>query len=410
MGTQAILERESQYRRGVVIASILPLLLFVGAAAIQASGGSESRLDPATSGHQRERRSPARRLDRCGDRLCAARSATRLPVQGGPGAGMRSHPRRVLVPRHPRPDPVRRSGRPPRHQPDRRRRQVRRRRKSGVGDIYSLSNNLAEDSSLQSAALIAQTIGVLALIFAMIYVPLWSVRTGLLTRFHGTLGMALGASFILPPLTAITLPALARLVHVLRPPSGGTGPLGEGRRPGTRGRPSHPLGEGRSRRPSPQAPAGEMSSKATPRRSRAWRRTRTQLAASAPKSANASGAARPRQPMSRSCLMILADGAKAETFEALLEAGDLPAISEHVVERGTYRLGTSVFTSTTGPAHIPLLSGCFPGTVGRSRLPLVRPGPLPGAGPRGATCAAELQRPGGCVSTPGHGPGSPDSL
>ena len=67
--------------------------------------------------------------------------------------------------------------------------------------------------------------------------------------------------------------------------------------------------------------------------------------------------------MARSCLMILADGARAETFESLLEAGDLPAISEHVVERGSYRRGTSVFTSTTGPAHIPLLSGCFPGTA-----------------------------------------------
>jgi hypothetical protein len=62
--------------------------------------------------------------------------------------------------------------------------------------------------------------------------------------------------------------------------------------------------------------------------------------------------------------MILADGAKAATFEGLLEAGDLPSISEHVVERGSYRRGTSVFTSTTGPAHIPLLSGCYPGTVG----------------------------------------------
>jgi hypothetical protein len=61
--------------------------------------------------------------------------------------------------------------------------------------------------------------------------------------------------------------------------------------------------------------------------------------------------------------MILADGAKAETFESLLEAGDLPEISQHVVERGSYRRGTSVFTSTTGPAHVPLLSGCFPGTV-----------------------------------------------
>lgn len=68
--------------------------------------------------------------------------------------------------------------------------------------------------------------------------------------------------------------------------------------------------------------------------------------------------------MGRSCLMILADGARAETFESLLERGDLPAISEHVVDRGAYRRGTSTFTSTTGPAHIPLLTGCFPGTVG----------------------------------------------
>jgi hypothetical protein len=42
----------------------------------------------------------------------------------------------------------------------------------------------------------------------MVYTGLWGVRTGLLTRFHGTLGMALGASFILPPLTGLTLPAL----------------------------------------------------------------------------------------------------------------------------------------------------------------------------------------------------------
>ena len=61
--------------------------------------------------------------------------------------------------------------------------------------------------------------------------------------------------------------------------------------------------------------------------------------------------------------MILADGARAETFEALLRAGELPEISRHVVERGSLRRGTSVFTSTTGPAHIPLLTGCFPGTA-----------------------------------------------
>jgi hypothetical protein len=46
------------------------------------------------------------------------------------------------------------------------------------------------------------------MIIGMVYTCLWAFRTGLLTRFHGTLGMALGASFILPPLTQLTLPAL----------------------------------------------------------------------------------------------------------------------------------------------------------------------------------------------------------
>ena len=72
----------------------------------------------------------------------------------------------------------------------------------------------------------------------------------------------------------------------------------------------------------------------------------------------------PARATGRSSLMILADGARAETFESLLKAGDLPQISEHVVERGDYRRATSTFTSTTGPAHIPLLTGCYPGTVG----------------------------------------------
>lgn len=37
----------------------------------------------------------------------------------------------------------------------------------------------------------------LALVFALVYTPLWAMRTGLLSRFWATLGMALGASLIL---------------------------------------------------------------------------------------------------------------------------------------------------------------------------------------------------------------------
>jgi len=61
--------------------------------------------------------------------------------------------------------------------------------------------------------------------------------------------------------------------------------------------------------------------------------------------------------------MLLADGARADVFERLLALGALPNIQRHVIERGSYRRATSTFTTTTGPAHLPLLTGCFPGTA-----------------------------------------------
>jgi hypothetical protein len=72
----------------------------------------------------------------------------------------------------------------------------------------------------------------------------------------------------------------------------------------------------------------------------------------------------PGMEPSRSAVIVLADGARADVFEALLEAGELPGISEHVIERGSYRRATSTFTSTTGPAHLPIVTGCFAGTAG----------------------------------------------
>jgi hypothetical protein len=67
--------------------------------------------------------------------------------------------------------------------------------------------------------------------------------------------------------------------------------------------------------------------------------------------------------LNRRCLIVHADGADVETFERLLAAGALPAIAEHVVARGGYRRATSVAPSTTGPAHVPLLCGRYPGTA-----------------------------------------------
>lgn len=73
--------------------------------------------------------------------------------------------------------------------------------------------------------------------------------------------------------------------------------------------------------------------------------------------------------MKRSVILILADGARYDVFEELLQAGRLPNISEHIVQRGDYRRMTTVFTSTTGPAYLPFFTGCFPGTA---NLPGIR--------------------------------------
>lgn len=62
-------------------------------------------------------------------------------------------------------------------------------------------------------------------------------------------------------------------------------------------------------------------------------------------------------------MAVLADGARADVFENLLASGALPHIQRHVVARGSLRRATSTFTSTTGPAHLPLLTGCFAGTA-----------------------------------------------
>ncbi|MGH2986119.1 MAG: hypothetical protein ACRDLO_05465 [Solirubrobacterales bacterium] len=74
------------------------------------------------------------------------------------------------------------------------------------GDIYTLLDDLAEDNTVLIAAGVAAQLAGLALIVAMIYVPLQAMRVGLLTRFFATLGMALGvAAILLPALTPLPL-------------------------------------------------------------------------------------------------------------------------------------------------------------------------------------------------------------
>jgi len=65
----------------------------------------------------------------------------------------------------------------------------------------------------------------------------------------------------------------------------------------------------------------------------------------------------------QSVILILADGARQDVFEKLLNEGELPNIQKHIVSRGSYVRMTTAFTSTTGPAYIPFLTGCYPGTA-----------------------------------------------
>lgn len=67
-------------------------------------------------------------------------------------------------------------------------------------------------------------------------------------------------------------------------------------------------------------------------------------------------------PSYKRCLIILADGARPDVFKKLHEEGKLPQISEHLIKRGGLDEALTVFPSTTGPAYLPFLTGCFPGT------------------------------------------------
>ena len=59
----------------------------------------------------------------------------------------------------------------------------------------------------------------------------------------------------------------------------------------------------------------------------------------------------------------MADGARPDVFKRLLDEGHLPNIKNEILSQGTYREATSCFPTTTGPAYLPMLNGCFPGTM-----------------------------------------------
>lgn len=63
----------------------------------------------------------------------------------------------------------------------------------------------------------------------------------------------------------------------------------------------------------------------------------------------------------KNLILIIADGAREDVFQSLLNSGKLPHIKKHIVDRGSYKKSLSVFPTTTGPAHLPFLTGSHPG-------------------------------------------------
>ena len=62
-------------------------------------------------------------------------------------------------------------------------------------------------------------------------------------------------------------------------------------------------------------------------------------------------------------IILVADGARADAFDAGLAAGTLPALGRLRDEGGMHAV-TTVFPSVTGPAYAPFLTGRFPGPIG----------------------------------------------
>lgn len=66
--------------------------------------------------------------------------------------------------------------------------------------------------------------------------------------------------------------------------------------------------------------------------------------------------------MFKRCILILADGARPDVLNQELIKGKLPNIARYLVDKGTQQTILTTFPSTTGPAYLPFLTGCYPGT------------------------------------------------
>jgi len=70
------------------------------------------------------------------------------------------------------------------------------------------------------------------------------------------------------------------------------------------------------------------------------------------------------EPRYRRVLFLLLDGARPDVLQALLDAGELPRIRTLLVPDGRVRTAVACFPTVSGAAHLPFMTGCFPGTLG----------------------------------------------
>ena len=75
------------------------------------------------------------------------------------------------------------------------------------GDVFTLLDDLVDDSGGLEVASNLLFPAILGMLVAMIYISLQAMRVGLMTRFVGTLGMALGVGlvFIVPAVSLLTI-------------------------------------------------------------------------------------------------------------------------------------------------------------------------------------------------------------
>lgn len=66
--------------------------------------------------------------------------------------------------------------------------------------------------------------------------------------------------------------------------------------------------------------------------------------------------------MFKRAIVLLADGARDDVMDEELCRGNLPNISRYLIGPGSSLPAVTSFPSTTGPAYLPFLTGCLPGT------------------------------------------------